>query len=254
MDLFSLENKKALVTGAGSGIGQAIALGLADAGADVACFDLPGCPGIQETLDGIAQRGRKAIALFGNVVNLDDMTAAVDATVKTFGSLDLAVNCAGIANAAPAEELPAAQWQKMIDINLTGVFNSCQAEGRAMLKGGKGSIVNIGSMSGVIVNRGLMQVHYNAAKAGVIHLSQSLAMEWIERGVRVNALSPGYIGTPMNTRPEMKDRMREFAESTPIQRIGRPEEMVGPTIFLLSEAASFVTGLNLIADGGFCCW
>jgi NAD(P)-dependent dehydrogenase (short-subunit alcohol dehydrogenase family) len=254
MDLFSLASKKALVTGAGSGIGQAIALGLADAGADVACFDLPGCPGLQETLDGIAKRGRKAVALFGNVVNLDDMTAAVEATVKAFGSLDLAVNCAGIANAAPAEEMPVAQWQKMIDINLTGIFNSCQAEGRAMLKGGKGSIVNIGSMSGVIVNRGLMQVHYNAAKAGVIHLSQSLAMEWVERGVRVNALSPGYIGTPMNTRPEMKDRMREFAESTPIQRIGRPDEMVGPTIFLLSEAASFVTGLNLIADGGFCCW
>jgi NAD(P)-dependent dehydrogenase (short-subunit alcohol dehydrogenase family) len=254
MDLFSLANQKAFVTGAGSGIGQAIAFGLADAGADVACFDLPGCPGMQETLDGIAQRGRKALALYGNVVNAADMNAAVAETVKTLGALDLAVNSAGIANATPAEEMPSAQWQKMIDINLTGVFNSCQAEGRAMLAAGKGSIVNIASMSGVIVNRGLLQVHYNASKAGVIHLTQSLAMEWVERGIRVNALSPGYIATPMNLRPEMKDRMREFAESTPIQRIGRPDEMVGPTVFLLSQAASFVTGLNLIADGGFCCW
>jgi len=254
MELFSLANQKAFVTGAGSGIGQAIALGLADAGADVACFDLPGCPGMQATLDGIRGRGRKALAVYGNVVNPADMTAAVAEAVKVLGGLDLAVNCAGIANATPAEEMPIAQWQKMIDVNLTGVFNSCQAEGRIMLAAGKGAIVNIGSMSGVIVNRGLLQVHYNASKAGVIHLTQSLAMEWVGRGVRVNAISPGYIATPMNLRPEMKDNMREFAESTPMARIGKPEEMVGPAVFLCSQAASFVTGLNLIADGGFCCW
>jgi NAD(P)-dependent dehydrogenase (short-subunit alcohol dehydrogenase family) len=254
MNLFSLATQKAFITGAGSGIGQAIAFGLADAGADVACFDLPGSAGMQATLDGIAKRGRKAIALYGNVVNPADLAAAVAETVKVLGGMGLAVNCAGIANATPAEEMPAAQWQKMIDVNLTGVFNSCQAEARVMLPAGKGSIVNVASMSGVIVNRGLMQAHYNASKAGVIHLSQSLAMEWVGRGIRVNILSPGYIATPMNLRPEMKDNMREFAESTPMARIGQPDEMVGPTVFLLSEAASFVTGLNLVADGGFCCW
>jgi len=109
-------------------------------------------------------------------------------------------------------------------------------------------------MSGAIVNRGLMQAHYNSSKAGVIHLTKSLAMEWVGRGVRVNAISPGYIATPMNTRPEMKDRMREFAESTPMARIGTVDEMVGPTVFLCSEASSFCTGHNLIADGGFVCW
>jgi NAD(P)-dependent dehydrogenase (short-subunit alcohol dehydrogenase family) len=254
MSLFSLDNQKAFLTGAGSGIGQAIAFGLAEAGADVACFDLPGCPGMQDTLAGVAQRGRKAIAVYGNVVSREDMGAAVAATVQGLGGLDLAVNCAGIANANPAEELSQAQWQKMIDVNLTGVFNSCQAEAQVMLAAGKGSIVNIASMSGVIVNRGLMQVHYNASKAGVIHLTRSMAMEWVLKGVRVNAISPGYIATPMNTRPEMKDRMREFAESTPMQRIGRPDEMVGPCVFLLSAAASFVTGHNLVADGGFVCW
>lgn len=252
MDLFSLENQVAFVTGAGSGIGQRIAVGLAEAGANVACFDLPGSVGVHATLEEIEKFGRKAIQLEGDVVAAGDMGASVDKTIRKLGGLDMAVNCAGIVNASPAEDMATEQWRKVIDVNLTGVFNSCQAEARVMLVKKAGSIVNIASISGRIVNRGLLQAHYNASKAGVIQLTKSLAMEWVGRGVRVNAISPGYIMTGMNARPEAK--LREFAESTPMGRLGTVDELVGPAIFLCSRASSFCTGHDLIADGGFVCW
>ena len=179
---------------------------------------------------------------------------AVARTEKELGALSLAVNAAGIANANPAEEMEESQFQTMMDINLKGVFLSCQAEARAMLKNGRGAIVNIASMSGVIVNRGLNQCHYNASKAGVIHMTKSMAMEWVTRGVRVNTISPGYTATPMNTRPEMVHQTKLFEEQTPMQRMATVDEMVGPAVFLLSDAASFVTGVDLLVDGGFCCW
>jgi NAD(P)-dependent dehydrogenase (short-subunit alcohol dehydrogenase family) len=138
---------------------------------------------------------------------------------------------------------------------MKGIFLSCQAEARAMLAHGKGgSIVNIASMSGVIVNRGLKQAHYNASKAGVIHLSKSMAMEWVDRGIRVNSISPGYTATPMNTRPEMIHQTKSFEDQTPMQRMADVNEMVGPAVFLLSDAASYCTGVDLLVDGGFACW
>ena len=123
-----------------------------------------------------------------------------------------------------------------------------------MIRNGGGSIVNIASMSGVIVNRGLSQAHYNASKAGVIHLSKSLAMEWVTRNIRVNSISPGYTATPMNTRPEMVHQTREFESQTPMQRMASVQEMVGPAVFLASNASSYCTGVDLLVDGGFCCW
>jgi NAD(P)-dependent dehydrogenase (short-subunit alcohol dehydrogenase family) len=171
-----------------------------------------------------------------------------------FGRLDIAVNAAGIANANPALEMETEQWQRVIDINLTGVWNSCKAEAELMQETGGGSIINIASMSGIIVNRGLDQAHYNCSKAGVIHLSKSLAMEWIGKGIRVNSISPGYTATPMNTRPEMVHQTREFESQTPIQRMAKVEEMAGPALFLASDAASFCTGVDLVVDGGFVCW
>lgn len=146
------------------------------------------------------------------------------------------------------------QWQRVIDINLTGVWNSCKAEAELMVENGGGSIINIASMSGIIVNRGLEQAHYNSSKAGVIHLSKSLAMEWVSKGIRVNSISPGYTATPMNTRPEMVHQTREFESQTPIQRMAKVEEMAGPALFLASDAASFCTGVDLVVDGGFVCW
>ena len=250
---FRLDGKTALVTGAASGIGRAIAMGIAASGARVACFDRPG-PALEKAADDARAAGAEAIAVAGDVTDARRLAEAVARTEDELGPLTLAVNSAGIANAAPAEEMSAQQWQHVIDVNLTGVFLSCQAEGRAMLANGTGSIVNIASMSGTIVNRGLLQAHYNASKASVIHLSRSLAMEWSARGLRVNSISPGYTATPMNTRPEVAEQVRRFEADTPLGRMADPEEMVGPAVFLLSPASSFCTGVNLIVDGGFTCW
>ena len=245
---FRLDGQVALVTGASSGIGRAIAIGLAEAGAAVGCLDRGD---VQDTLAEIGDRG---LALSADVTDGAALDAAVAELQRRLGPLRLAVNCAGIANAAPAEAMDAAMWQSVIDVNLGGVFKSCQAEGRALLGNGGGAIVNIASMSGTIVNRGLDQVHYNASKAGVIHLTKSLAMEWAARGVRVNCISPGYTATPMNTRPEVAEQVKRFEADTPLGRMATPEEMVGPAVFLLSDAASFCTGVDLIVDGGFVCW
>lgn len=252
--LFDLSGEVALVTGAGSGIGQRIAIGLAQCGADVALLDRRGDDGLAQTAAAVAAAGRRSIAIAADVTDADALAGAVGRTEAELGALTLAVNAAGIANANPAEAMEEAQFQTMIDINLKGVFLSCQAEARAMLAHGKGAIVNIASMSGVIVNRGLMQCHYNASKAGVIHMSRSMAMEWVGRGIRVNTISPGYTATPMNTRPEMTHQTRLFEEQTPMGRTAHVDEMVGPAVFLLSRAASFVTGVDLLVDGGFCCW
>lgn len=252
--LFDLSGNVALVTGAGSGIGQRIALGLAQCGADIALLDRRDDDGLATTADFIAKAGRRSIQIAADVTSSVALEEAVARTEAELGLLSLAVNAAGIANACPAEKMEETQFQTLMDINLKGVFLSCQAEARAMLKNGRGSIVNIASMSGVIVNRGLDQCHYNASKAGVIHMSKSMAMEWVGRGIRVNTISPGYTATPMNTRPEMVHQTRLFEEQTPMQRMASVDEMVGPTVFLLSSAASFVTGVDLLVDGGFRCW
>lgn len=254
MHLFTLDGQTAFVTGAGSGIGQAIAVGLAEAGANVACFDLPGSAGIGQTVERIRALGKQALALSGTVTDKASLEAAVAACETELGPLSVAVNCAGIANAQAAEALELQRWQTMLDINLTGIFLSCQAQAAVMLPRGKGAIINIASMSGSIVNRGLLQAHYNTSKAGVIHLSKSLAMEWAGKGLRVNCISPGYTATPMNTRPEVAEQVKLFEQSTPMGRMAQVEEIVGPAIFLASQAASFCTGVDLIVDGGFVCW
>jgi len=252
--LFDLAGQVAIVTGAGSGIGQRIALGFAQAGADVACLDRREDSGLSLTVDLIRAQGRKSIALAADVTDEAALADAVVHTEADLGPLSIALNAAGIANAAPAEEMGIDQYQTLMDINLKGVFLSSQAEARAMLKHGKGAIINIASMSGVIVNRGLMQAHYNASKAGVIHMSKSMAMEWVDRGIRVNTISPGYTATPMNTRPEMVHQTKSFEDQTPMGRMADVNEMVGPAIFLASDAASYCTGVDLLVDGGFCCW
>ena len=253
-DLFSLDGTVAFVTGAGSGIGQRVAVGLAEAGAAVGCFDLAGAKGLADTVARIEALGHQALALAGDVTRREDLDRAVAAVEAALGPLRAAVNCAGIANAAPAEEMPREQWQRVFDVNVTGVFLSCQAEARAMLARRRGAIVNIASMSGVIVNRGLLQAHYNSSKAAVIHLSKSLAMEWSDRGIRVNSISPGYTATPMNLRPEVAEQVKQFEADTPLGRMASVDEIVGPVVFLCSKAASFCTGVDLLVDGGFVCW
>ncbi|OUS88550.1 SDR family oxidoreductase [Rhodococcus sp. NCIMB 12038] len=248
---FDLNGQVALVTGAASGIGRAIAIAIAEHGGHIAVVDLPTADAA-DTLAAVQAHGRKSVFIGADVTSPTQMGEAVARTQNELGPLTLAVNAAGIANAAPAESMSVEQWQRVYDVDVTGVFVSCQAEAQAMLDNGRGAIVNVGSMSGSIANRGLLQCHYNSAKAAVKHLSASLAMEWAQRGVRVNCLSPGYTATPMNTRPEMVDQMQVFADETPMGRIAAPAEMGGPAVFLLSDAASFVTGIDLLVDGGFC--
>jgi NAD(P)-dependent dehydrogenase (short-subunit alcohol dehydrogenase family) len=253
LELFSLAGRSAVVTGAASGIGRAIALGLADAGADVGCLDRSR-DGLADTVAAITDRGRRAHAVAADVTDENQVDAALSELEDTLGPVTIAVNCAGVASAAPAEELSLTEWNRVIGINLTGVFLSCRLQARRMLVHGRGSIINIASMSGVIVNRGLTQAHYNASKAGVIHLSKSLAMEWVGRGIRVNSISPGYTATPMNTRSEVAEQVKQFESETPMARMATVTEMVGPAIFLASDAASFCTGVDLLVDGGFVCW
>ncbi|GAA4833822.1 SDR family oxidoreductase [Actinomycetospora corticicola] len=243
----------ALVTGAAGGIGARVALGLAEFGADVTCVDVS-VDGLKETVTAIEGVGRRAVAIEADVADADAMAAAVRRAQDELGPLRHAVNCAGVHDNAPAESMPRAQWQRLLDVNLTGVFTCCQAEGAAMLAHGGGSIVNIGSISATIANRGLSQVHYNAAKAGVLHLTTSLALEWADRGVRVNAVSPGYTATPMAKHPDVWPHVQAYTKDIPLGRMAETEELVGPVVFLLSGAASYVTGANLLVDGGAVAW
>jgi NAD(P)-dependent dehydrogenase (short-subunit alcohol dehydrogenase family) len=250
---FRLDQEVALVTGAASGIGRAVAEAIAASGAAVGLLDRSG-DASEEVYATIIQSGGRALRLVADVTDPDQLTTAVAEVEQAFGPLTLAVNSAGVADAAPAESMPVRQWQRIYDVDVTGVFLSCQAEGRAMLRGGRGAIVNIASMSGTIVNRGLEQAHYNSAKAAVQHLTKSLAMEWASRGVRVNAVSPGYTMTPMNDRPEMAAQISAFSADIPLGRYADAAEIAGPVVFLLSPAASYCTGVDLLVDGGFCCW
>jgi len=254
MDLFRLDGTVAFVTGAGSGIGQAIAVGLAGAGADVGCFSRKTSAGLDDTVERVRGLGRRAVALRGSVTEEGDLEEAVSTLERELGPLRVAVNSAGIANAAPAEDMSTAQWHELVNVNYTGVFRSCRAEARAMFAHGGGSIVNVSSMSGWIANRGLCQAHYNSSKAAVSHLTRSLAMEWVDRNVRVNAISPGYTLSPMNRRAEVAEQRKRFEAETPMGRMAEVEEMIGPAVFLSSRAASYCTGVDLVVDGGFVCW
>lgn len=250
---FGLDGEVALVTGASSGIGQSIALALGRAGVAVGC-GARNATRCAETVDRIRDAGGRAIAVEWDVTDPAQATAAVDAVEQAFGPLGLAVNNAGVGAGTPALELTPGQWQAVLDTNLTGVFFSCQAEARAMRAHGRGAIVNIASISATIANRNLTQAQYNASKAAVVHLTKSLAVEWAPLGLRVNAVSPGYTLTPMNRRPEVADLVAEFADTTPLGRLAEPEEIAGPVLFLLGPAAGYITGVDLLVDGGYCCW
>jgi NAD(P)-dependent dehydrogenase (short-subunit alcohol dehydrogenase family) len=250
---FNIKGEVAFITGAGRGIGRTLAIALGQEGVSVGCFDLD-FDGASQTASEIQNAGGEAFASHGSVSNPQQVAAAINATINIFGPLTLAINNAGIAHQAPAEELELSDWNRMLDVNLTGVFVCAQAEAREMIKTGKGSIVNIASMSGSIVNKNLTQSHYNTSKAAVMHLTKSLAVEWSRKGIRVNSISPGYTNTPMTQRPEVAHWKEEWVSLTPMGKMVEMDNLAGPTIFLLSEAASMCTGVDLLVDGGYVLW
>lgn len=247
-DRFNLTGKHALVTGAGRGIGLEIARTLRGAGATVTVADF------------LEDAGRAAATELGGAfvpVDVRDPASAetMIAEAETQAPLDIVVNNAGIAHNIPAEDATDFDWTNVLNVNLNGVFWCCRAAGKRMLSRGAGSIVNIASMSGVIVNKPQPQAAYNVSKAGVIMLTQSLAAEWASRGVRVNAVSPGYIGTEMTKAGMSNETWRQqWLELTPMGRVGEPADIAHAVLYLASDAARFATGTNLIVDGGYTAW
>ncbi|AYX14976.1 SDR family oxidoreductase [Yersinia pseudotuberculosis] len=243
----SLSGKRALVTGAGQGIGAAIAEGLAATGAEVICTDIS-----RERAAATAQAlNAKGYNVRAEELDVTD-SAAIDALAAALPPLDVLVCNAGIVTHTPAEEMTDADWDKVIAVNLTGVFRTCRGFGRRMLEAGRGSIINIGSISGQIVNVPQPQCHYNASKAGVHHLTKSLAVEWATRGVRVNAVAPTHIETPLiQGLTSQPGRVSRWLDMTPMGRLGSPHEIASVVQFLASEASSLLTGSIITADAGY---
>jgi NAD(P)-dependent dehydrogenase (short-subunit alcohol dehydrogenase family) len=247
--MFDLKGKAAIVTGGGQGIGRELALGLAEAGANVVVVQRR-LEIAEETAQEIEKLGVKGIALKVDVSVEEDVEKMVKTTVNTFGRLDIMVNNAGIAQWVAAEDMSLEDWNKMISINLTGVFLGCKHAGRVMISRKEGSIINLTSMSGQIVNSPQKQSHYNSAKGGANLLTKCLAFEWAEHNVRVNAIAPGYVATPLLKLAD-PGIYAQWTEKTAQKRIPEPSELKGIVVFLASEASSYVTGHILVADGGY---
>lgn len=245
LDLFKLDGQRALVTGGAQGIGLEIARGLAEAGARVILADLN--PGL----------GEAAARDLGGTFAALDVTdpQAVRALAQQVPDLDILVNNAGIVRNTPAEDTPDEDWRAVMSVNLDGVFWCCREFGRGMLARGRGSVVSTASMSGLIANHPQPQAAYNASKAAVIHLTRALAGEWAGRGVRVNAVAPGYTATPLTRRGLETPEWREtWLRETPMGRLAEPREIAPAVLYLASDAASFVTGQTLVVDGGYTVW
>jgi NAD(P)-dependent dehydrogenase (short-subunit alcohol dehydrogenase family) len=255
LDQYNLKGKRALVTGGGRSIGLACCEALAEAGAKVI---------LAEVDSTIAEEGRKALQGKGyeaepvvmDVTKSERVTDVADYYAAQGHPIDILVNNAGIARSeTPAEAVTDEHWLNVIDVNLNGVFWCCRAFGRHMLERRQGNLINIGSMSGFIVNRPQEQSYYNASKAGVHHLTKSLAAEWAGRNVRLNAVAPTYINTPLNEFVKSKPDMHNaWINGTPMGRMGEVEEVASVVLFLASEASSLMTGAVVVVDGGYTLW
>ena len=250
MSRFDLSGKTAIVTGGGKGIGRQMAEGLAEAGANivVCARNAERC---EQAASELSKRGVKTLGLGCDVRDPDQVQAAVARTVADFGGVDVLVNNAGVVWGATAEDMPLEGWQKVVDVNLTGVFLFSQAAGRTMIDGDGGSIVNIASVAGLhgappeIANT----VVYHATKGGVIAFTRDLAWKWATHGIRVNAIAPGWFPSDM-ANFVLDHAGDELVRRIPLGRFGGPDDLRGPVVFLASEAAAYVTGHTLVVDGG----
>ncbi|MGB9677658.1 MAG: SDR family NAD(P)-dependent oxidoreductase [Candidatus Ratteibacteria bacterium] len=251
-ELFNLKGENAIVTGAAQGLGEEMAFALAEVGANVAIVDINQKKG-EKVAERIKDMGRESIFIKCDVSNKQDVENMVKEVKSRFYKIDILVNNAGIVNNFPAEEMDLKEWEKIIEVDLTGVFICAQEVGREKIKQKKGVIVNIASMSGIIVNNPQPQCHYNTAKAGVIMLTKSLAAEWAKYNIRVNCIAPGYMGTEM-----VKKAFPKYGQNwiplIPMGRIGNPNEIKGPIVFLCSKASSYITGSVFVMDGGYTIW
>jgi NAD(P)-dependent dehydrogenase (short-subunit alcohol dehydrogenase family) len=249
-----LTGKVAVITGGGQGIGLEIARTFASAGADIAIAELNPGTG-QGTALEIERTGRRAVFIRMDVSDPDQVNLGMKAVVEDFGQIDILVNNAGIVDNVPATETSDESWRRVMDVNLNGVFWCCRAAAQTMIPLKKGVIVNIASMSGMIVNKPQPQTSYNVSKAGVIMLTKSLAAEWAEFGIRMNSVSPGYIGTELTKRGMSNTAWSGvWLENTPMGRIGEPSDVAMAALYLASEASGFATGTNLVIDGGYTIW
>jgi NAD(P)-dependent dehydrogenase (short-subunit alcohol dehydrogenase family) len=247
--ILSLEGKVAVVTGGTSGIGRALSLGLADAGADVIATARRQQQ-VDETAAEIEARGRKTLRLAADVCDRASLETLLAAALDKFGKVDILINCAGRIKRTPTLTVPEEEWADILNTNLTGTLRACQVFGKAMLDRGYGRIVNIASLNSFVA---LSEVAaYAASKAGVASLTRSLAVEWSKKGVTVNAIAPGVFLTALNENLlNSTPRGQELLMRTPMGRFGKTEELVGAAIYLASDSASFVTGQILVVDGGF---
>ena len=255
LERFSLNGKVAVVTGAAQGIGLATADALSEAGATVIIADMNPDTAAKSS-QALQAKGRKVEWEKLDVTDARAVEQVHAAIIARHGKVDILVNNAGIAlSNRPAETMDDATWLKVIDVNLNGLFWCCRTFGKSMLDMGGGNIVNVGSMSGCIVNRPKEQAHYNASKAGVHHLTRSLAAEWATRGIRVNAVAPTYIETELTSFVYEDPKMfQHWVGGTPMNRMGRTDEIASVILFLASEASSLMTGSIVLADGGYTSW
>lgn len=250
-----LDGKKGFVTGGARGIGKCTATGFAEAGADVAIVDLDYETAATTAKEIAEATGRKVIAIKCDVTQEEDVKRMVDEVVEKLGGLDFCHANAGICINAPADEMTYAQWLKNMDVNINSIFLTDTIAGRYMLEHGGGSIINTASMSGHIVNVPQPQCAYNASKAAVIQLTRSLAVEWAKRGVRVNCISPGYIGTELVlAAPHLRALIDQWNAIAPMGRLGKPEELEGVCVYLAGDTSTFTTGSDFIVDGAFTCF